>query len=336
MALLEIENLKVRYRTRHGEVEAVRGISYVLHAGETLAVIGESGSGKSAHALAIGGLLPNYARTEGSIRFEQRELVDLEPRQWRTLRGNRIGFVFQNPMAALNPVLSIGHQLTDGLRTHQHLDRRQARSRAFELLETVHIPDAGRVLRQYPHQLSGGMQQRVCIAMAVGLRPSLLVADEPTTALDVSVQAGIVELIREMKDAYGMAVLWITHDIALAASFADTMQVMYAGRVLERGPVRDIFRDPRNAYTQALLRALPSNHPPGAEALYTIPGQPPAAYEQVKGDPFAPRNPLATERCFREAPPLQPVPDGAPEHLVAAWYDARLSRQQTAEGDARP
>jgi peptide/nickel transport system ATP-binding protein/oligopeptide transport system ATP-binding protein len=329
MALLEIDNLAVHFQTPSGTVHAVRGISYVIESGETLAVIGESGSGKSVHALAIAGLLPKGAQVSGVIRFQGCDLLRATERELRGLRGSKIGFVFQNPMDSLNPVLSVGQQLVDSLRTHLRLSRKSARIRGLELLELVHMPEPAKAWEMYPHQLSGGLQQRVCIAIAIACEPCLLIADEPTTALDVTVQAGIVGLIDELKKKFGMAVLWITHDLALTASIADTIQVMYAGKIVERGPTRAIFNNVRNAYTNALLHAIPSPSYGSNARLSSLPGVPPSVYEQIKGDPFAPRNRFATERCFEEMPPLVPVAEGDPKHLVAAWYDLRQTKART-------
>jgi peptide/nickel transport system ATP-binding protein/oligopeptide transport system ATP-binding protein len=329
MALLEIENLAVQFPSASGTVYAVRDLSYSIESGETLAVIGESGSGKSVHALAIAGLLPLAAQVSGAVRFLGSDLLKASERELRHLRGSKIGFVFQNPMDSLNPVLTVGQQIADSVRTHLRLNRKAAYARGLELLERVQMPEPTRTWRMYPHQLSGGLQQRVCIAIAIACEPRLLIADEPTTALDVTVQAGIVELIHTLKRQLGMAVLWITHDLALTASIADTIQVMYAGKILERGPKHSIFRDPRNAYTQALLQAIPSSSRSPEGRLALLPGSPPSVYEPLVGDPFAPRNRFATERCFRQMPPLLPVEGGDPKHWAAAWYELRQANQRT-------
>ncbi|WP_420236958.1 ABC transporter ATP-binding protein [Telmatobacter bradus] len=335
MPLLEVDHLSVHFRSPSGTVYAVNDISYSLSEGETLVVIGESGSGKSVHALAIAGLLPPSpaTTTSGQIRFLGRNLTGLSGAELRRIRGSQIGYVFQDPMSSLNPVLTIGHQLEDVLRAHLQLSKNAARNRAAELLDLVHITAPLRVLRQYPHQLSGGMRQRVSIAIAIACKPKLLIADEPTTALDVTIQSQIVGLIRDLKRQLSMAVLWITHDMALTAGIADTVQVMYGGRLLERGPTRSIFADPRNAYTFGLLHSIPGAGQAKGTRLFQLSGQPPSAHTPPIGDPFAPRNPFATERCLREMPPLSPVSDGPPDHLVAAWYDLRTKLATSTVGD---
>jgi peptide/nickel transport system ATP-binding protein/oligopeptide transport system ATP-binding protein len=287
-------------------------------------VVGESGSGKSAHVLAMLGLIPMPPGriVRGEVWFKGRDLLRLDEEQQRQVRGRSIGFVFQDPMTSLNPVLTIGRQITEVLRQHLKLTPRQAHARAVELLELVGIRDAAMRLDQYPHEFSGGMRQRVMIAMALACEPALLIADEPTTALDVTVQAQIVELIEALKTRLRMAVIWITHDLGVLAGIADTVQVMYAGRIVERGPVRAVYKDPRHAYTLGLLRSLPQRHRPGAR-LTPIAGAPPSLRELPRGDPFAPRNPYATPRCWQEMPPLRQVPDGLTGHLAAAWYDLR-------------
>ncbi|MBN6151870.1 ABC transporter ATP-binding protein [Xanthomonas sp. AmX2] len=315
------------FTTPRGTVRIVHGVSYSVAAGETLAIVGESGSGKSVQALAIAGLLePKVARVSGRVMLGGRDLLALGEPALREIRGRDIGFVFQDPMTSLNPLLTIGRQLAEPLYRHLRLDREAARNRCLELLEQVGVDRASRRLQQYPHQLSGGQRQRVMIAIGIACRPRLLIADEATTALDVTVQAQIVDLLRELKDALGMALVWITHDMGVVARLADTVQVMYAGRIAERGPVDALFHDPRSAYTLGLLRSLPgsvSPRRPHGGRLRAIPGQPPDPFAPPPGDPFEPRNPYATERCRRELPPLRPAEDAAPGHLVAAWYDLR-------------
>lgn len=328
-ALLEVENLTVTFRTPKGPARVVRDLSYRLEAGETLAVVGESGSGKSVHALAIAGLLDPKAATieSGSVRLDGQDLLTLSPTDLQRLRGSRIGFVFQDPLRSLNPLMSIGRQIAEPLRLHLGLSVSHARRRCIELLERVGIDRPEARLRAYPHQLSGGQRQRVMIAIAIACGPGLLIADEATTALDVTVQAQIVDLVKSLTRDLGLATIWITHDLGVVARLADTVQVMYAGLILERGAVDDVFYDPRNAYTLGLLRSLPE-HAVGRR-LSAIPGQPPSPVDLPAGDPFAPRNPYATDRCGREAPPLLQAPDAAPGHLVAAWYDlpAAIARE---------
>jgi peptide/nickel transport system ATP-binding protein/oligopeptide transport system ATP-binding protein len=328
--LLEVRDLTIRFDTAGGTVHAVNDVSYALADGETLGVVGESGSGKSAHVLAMLGLVPRPpGRIErGRVMFEGRDLLTLSEAELRDVRGGRIGFIFQDPMTSLNPVLTIGRQIAEPVTRHLGLSMADAWKRAEELLALVGIAEPARRLKQYPHQFSGGMRQRVMIAIAIACNPKLLIADEPTTALDVTVQAQILSLVRDLKARLGMAVIWITHDMGVVAGLADNVQVMYAGRVVERGPVREIFKDPRNAYTWGLLQSLPERSLPedgrsSHRRLHQIQGQPPDLMAPPKGDPFAPRNPFATKRCFEEMPPLAQAPGAAPGHLVAAWYDLR-------------
>jgi peptide/nickel transport system ATP-binding protein/oligopeptide transport system ATP-binding protein len=270
------------------------------------------------------GLIPRPpGRIEsGQVLFEGRDLLKLSDEQMRLVRGKEIAMIFQDPMTSLNPVLTIGTQITEALRLHLGMNNSQARKRAAELLDLVGIPDAGKRLNDYPHQFSGGMRQRVMIAMGLSCNPKLLIADEPTTALDVTIQAQIIELVKQLKDEFNMAIIWVTHDLGVVAGIADTVQVMYAGRVVERGPTREVFQDTRNAYTLGLLRSLPRLDRKG-ERLVQIEGSPPDMRIPPKGDPFAPRNPYATPRCFEEIPPLVPVVAGHPEHMSANWYDLR-------------
>ena len=329
--LMEVRDLEVRFYTEEGTVYAVNGVGYDLKEGETLGVVGESGSGKSVHALSIMGLIPNPPGkvTSGSVVFRGRDLLKLPRHQMRLIRGAEIAMIFQDPMTSLNPVLTIGRQITEALELHIGMDRRQARARAVELLDMVGIPDVNRRLDDYPHQFSGGQRQRIMIAMALSCNPQLLIADEPTTALDVTVQAEIVDLVKRLSQELGMAMIWITHDLGVAAGLSDTIQVMYAGTVVERGPAEVIFKDPRHAYTLGLLNSLPAvNEKRGTKRLEPIAGSPPDMREFPDRDPFAPRNPYATERCWKERPMLRQAPDSHPEHLVAAWYDLREVTQK--------
>ena len=321
--LLQVRNLTVAFETSGGIVHAVNEVSYTLEEGETLGIVGESGSGKSVHALAMLGLIPCPPGriVAGEVIFEGRDLLRLSETELRDLRGGRIGFVFQDPMTSLNPVLTVGRQLIEELTRHLGLSTRAARDRAVELLDLVGIADPARRINQYPHQFSGGMRQRVMIAIGVACNPKLLIADEATTALDVTVQAQVLDLARDLKRRLGTTIIWITHDMGVVAGLADTVQVMYGGRIMERGPVRSIFKDPRSAYTWGLLRSLPRAERRAEGRLYQIPGQPPDLTAMPVGDPFAQRNPFATERCFREVPPLRDVAGGASGHQVAAWYD---------------
>lgn len=324
--LMDIQDLVVRFYTQEGTVYAVNGVSYQLHEGETLGVVGESGSGKSVHSLAIMGLIPNPPGKveQGKVMFEGRDLLKLSQEQLRQIRGREIAMIFQDPMTSLNPVLTIGSQITEALKLHLGMTEKQSRNRTTELLQLVGITDAKRRLDDYPHQFSGGMRQRVMIAMALSCNPKLLIADEPTTALDVTIQAQILELVRDLKTEFNMAIIWITHDLGVVAGIADTINVMYGGRIVERGPIEAVFKDTRSAYTYGLLRSLPRlDKRGGGQRLMQIEGSPPDMRIEPKGDSFASRNPWATERCFEETPPLKPVDDGHPDHYVAAWYDLR-------------
>ncbi len=338
--LLQVRDLTVRFDTMDGTVHAVSGVSYDLMPGETLAVVGESGSGKSVHVLAMMGLIPKPPGriAAGQVLFQGRDLLALPEREMRSLRGGKIGMIFQDPMSSLNPVLTVGFQVVESLRKHMGLSRRAAWARAVELLDLVGITDPHRRVKQYPHQFSGGMRQRAMIAIGIACDPMLLIADEPTTALDVTVQAQILELVRKLQKQLGMAMIWITHDMGVVAGIADTVQVMYGGRILERGPVRAVFQDTRSAYTWGLLRSLPDHDAApaagnaAAKRLVQIPGYPPDMLRPPAGDPFAPRNVYATERCQLEMPPLVQAADAAEGHLVAAWYDLRAARAAAAQG----
>lgn len=329
--LLEVKNLSVALNTEQGIGRAVSDVSYGLRRGETLGIVGESGSGKSLHVLAMLGLLPRAAEvTSGQVLFEGADLLRLTSRQLCDVRGRSIGMIFQNPMTSLDPVMPVGRQVAEVLVRHKGLSWQRALNRVIELLELVGITDAGRRVRQYPHQFSGGMRQRVMIAIALACEPSLLIADEATTALDVTVQAQVLDLVRDLKERLGTAVIWITHDMGVVAGIADTVQVMYGGSIMERGPVRAVFHNPCSAYSWSLLKSLPRFDQEQRDRLYQIAGQPPSPFALPPGDPFAPRNPFATVRCATERPPLRDVGD-VPEHQVAAWYDLpAVLRQQGA------
>ncbi|CDP54082.1 ABC transporter ATP-binding protein [Paradevosia shaoguanensis] len=328
--LLEIKHLTVEFATSAGVLHAVNDVSYALEAGETLGIVGESGSGKSVHALAMVGLIPSPPGrvVSGEVLFDGVDLLKLPERELRDLRGRQIGFVFQDPMTSLNPVLTVGRQIMEPLRRHLKLSHAAARNRAKELLDLVGIIDPEKRLDDFPHEFSGGMRQRVMIAIGISCEPKLLIADEATTALDVTVQAQILELVRDLKRKIGTTVIWITHDMGVVAGLADTVQVMYGGRIMERGPVRAIFKDPRSAYTWGLLRSLPGKLTAADQRLYQIPGSPPNMIHPPAGDPFAPRNQFATERCRTEVPPLRQVEGGVPGHEVAAWYDLPSALKQ--------
>lgn len=327
--LMDVQDLVVRFYTQEGTVYAVNGVSYKINEGETLGIVGESGSGKSVHALAIMGLIPQPpGKVEsGQVFFEGRDLLALSKEQMRLVRGKEIAMIFQDPMTSLNPVLKIGTQITEALKLHLGMNNDQSRRRAAELLDLVGIPDASKRLDDYPHQFSGGMRQRVMIAIGLSCNPKLLIADEPTTALDVTIQAQIIELIKQLKDEFNMAIIWITHDLGVVAGIADRVSVMYGGRIMEIGPTKEVFQDTRSAYTRGLLQSLPRLDGSNTK-LVSIEGAPPDMRVPPVGDPFAPRNPYATERCFEEMPPLKPVEGGHPEHLAAAWYDLRAEERK--------
>jgi peptide/nickel transport system ATP-binding protein len=321
MALLEIEQLQTHFRTQDGVNRAVDGISFHVNEGETLAVVGESGCGKSVTAMSILRLVPEPpAKIAGSIRFQGKDLLKFSEREMRSIRGNEISMIFQEPMTSLNPVLTIGRQLGETLRLHEGLDRKAAETRAVEMLALVGIPEPRWRLREYPHQLSGGMRQRVMIAMALACNPKLLIADEPTTALDVTIQAQILDLMRDLKHRVGAAIILITHDLGIVAEVAERVMVMYAGRKLEEAPVAKLFRTPRHPYTRGLLGAVPklgSSLTGSATRLAEIPGLVPSLKHRIKGCVFASRCAHATELCHQVAPALE---SKAPGHLAACHY----------------
>jgi oligopeptide/dipeptide ABC transporter ATP-binding protein len=318
--LLSVRDLRVRIGTKRGVAEVLNGLSYDLRAGETLAIVGESGSGKSIGVLSLLGLVPQPpARITGEVRFEGRDLLSLPDAELRHVRGNRIGMVFQDPMTSLNPVLTIGRQVTESMQLHRGLDDAAARRRAVELLDRVGIPAAERRLDDYPHQLSGGMRQRVMIAIALACDPAILIADEATTALDVTIQAQILDLVAELQRDLGMAVIWITHDLGVVAGIADRILVLYAGQVLEAAGVDDLYQRPRHPYTQGLLASLPVLGEERPETLVAIPGLPPDPTDLPPGCAFAPRCPhRLDDRCLTERPPLREV---APGHLSRCFYE---------------
>jgi peptide/nickel transport system ATP-binding protein len=309
-------------------VRAVDGVSYSVRAGETLAVVGESGCGKSVTALSILRLIasPPGRIVGGTIRFQGANLLDFSDAGMRAIRGNEISMIFQEPMTSLNPVLTIGRQIAETLMLHQRLDHKAALARAVEMLKLVHIPEAERRIGQYPHELSGGMRQRVMIAMALACNPKLLIADEPTTALDVTIQAQILDLMRELKAKIGAAIILITHDLGVVAEMAERVVVMYAGRKAEEAPVDSLFSAPQHPYTKGLLNSVPQlgetlkEHP--RERLMEIPGMVPSLRTEIVGCAFAPRCPLATERCRAEAPALE---EKRPAHIAACHHSDRVA-----------
>jgi oligopeptide transport system ATP-binding protein len=306
----------------------VNGISYDLGRGETLGVVGESGCGKSVSNLALMRLLPKPAGriTSGSIRFQQEEILELSEDAVRAMRGNRMAMIFQDPMTSLNPVLTIERQVTEVLETHRKLKRTGAITRAVELLELVGIPAAKRRLRDFPHQFSGGMRQRVMIAMALACDPELLIADEPTTALDVTIQAQILDLMRSAVAERGTALILITHDLGVVAGTAQRINVMYAGHIVERAATGDLYGRPRHPYTVGLLRSIPRLDEQGRGELVPIQGQPPDLSREIRGCPFADRCFNVLDRCREEMPPLEQAPRATDDHLVACWNPAEGER----------
>jgi oligopeptide/dipeptide ABC transporter ATP-binding protein len=303
--LLSVRDLTVAFDVRQGSFDAVRDVSFEVRSGRTLGIVGESGSGKSVTAMAIMQLLPESARlTTGHIRFAGRELQGLSERQMRSVRGREIAMVFQDPMASLNPILTIGHQVMEPLQLQLGLSRAAARTRAEELLSLVRIPSPGQIMRAYPHELSGGMRQRVMIAIALSCGPELLIADEPTTALDVTTQAQILELLRDLQQRLHMSILLITHDLGVIAEFADDVMVMYSGRVVERSPVAALFDRPGHPYTEGLLRSMPPLDDEDRETLPAIEGNVPSPFALPSGCAFHPRCPYAWDECRRGVPPF--------------------------------
>jgi oligopeptide/dipeptide ABC transporter ATP-binding protein len=325
--LLDVRGLRTRFTTRRGIVPAVDDVSLDIHEGETVALVGESGCGKSMTALSIMRLVPAPAGriAAGQIRFRERDLLALTEEDMRRVRGREIAMIFQEPMTSLNPVLSIGRQLTEGLEIHLKMTSGQARRRSVELLAMVGIPDPGRRLDQYPHQFSGGMRQRMMIAMALACEPALILADEPTTALDVTIQAQILELLKDLSRRFGVAMLIITHNLGVVARYADRVNVMYAGKIVERGTARELYARPRHPYTLGLLRSVPRLDEPRRARLDPIDGQPPDLTRLPPGCAFIARCAYRVERCQREVPPLAPVE--ADGHVTACWETDRLVKE---------
>ena len=320
--LLEVNDLKTRFHTAEGTIYAVNGISFRLGEGETLAVVGESGCGKSVSVQSLLGLIPIPPGeiAAGSAAYRGRDLLKMAEAEMERVRGKEIAMIFQDPMTSLNPVLTIGKQITESLEKHIKMDRDAAVRRAVELLEWVGLPDPARRLSDYPHEFSGGMRQRVMIAMALACGPSLLIADEPTTALDVTIQAQIVELVKRLRQEVGMAMIWITHDLGVVAGLAERVIVMYAGFIVEEADVDSLYEDPRHPYTLALLAALPRVDRRRDRHLKSIPGAPPNLLVEPHGCPFAPRCERVIERCWTENPRLEAV---APRHRIACWVDVQ-------------
>ena len=323
--LLDIRNLTTRFYTQDGIVHAVNGISYSLDKGETLGVVGESGCGKSVSMLSVMRLIPDPPGkiNDGQVFFYERDLLKLSQEEMRYVRGADIAMVFQDPMTSLNPVLTIGFQIVEALKLHQGMNDKEARDRAAEVLSLVGIPNATERLDDYPHQFSGGMRQRAMIAMALSCNPLLLIADEPTTALDVTIQAQIIDLVKRLQEQLGMAVIWITHDLGVVARLARRVIVMYAGYIIEDASVKDVYNSPRHPYTIGLLGSLPRLDAAPGNKLFSIPGQPPDLVALPQGCPFAPRCSFAKKHCQHENPTLQSIGNG---HTVACWEHDRTER----------
>ncbi len=323
--LLEISDLRTHFFTQEGVVKAVDGVSFELEAGETLALVGESGCGKSVSALSIMRLIPDPPGKiiGGEVLFEGENLLDLPDDDIRRVRGRHIAMVFQEPMTSLNPVLTVERQLTESLELHLSLNKREARMEAVRRLEEVGIPDAVSRARQYPHQFSGGMRQRVMIAMALSCGPQIVIADEPTTALDVTIQAQILELMKSLTQERGVALIIITHNLGVVARYADRVNVMYAGKIIERGSAKEVYYNPRHPYTIGLLNSVPRLDLPRKERLDPIEGQPPDLGNLGEGCSFRDRCRYSEERCVQEIPPLTQVSDG---HSSACWVSPSLNR----------
>ncbi len=313
--LLEVKDLKISFSTYDGVVQAVRGVNFDIKKGETLAIVGESGSGKSVTTKAIMQLLPEHSKLEGEILFNGDDIAKKSDKQMQKVRGQEISMIFQDPMTSLNPTLKIGTQIMEPLIKHQKMNRSQARKRTIELLELVGIPNPEQRIKQYPHQFSGGMRQRVVIAIALACNPKLLIADEPTTALDVTIQAQILDLMKEIQKKTDTSIIFITHDLGVVANVADRVAVMYAGKIVEIGTVDEIFYNPKHPYTWGLLGSMPTLDS-NEDELFAIPGTPPDMTNPPKGDAFAPRNRYALEIDVEMEPPMFKVSD---THYAATW-----------------
>ncbi len=326
--LLQVQDLETHFHTRGGTVHAVNGVSFSLHEGETLGIVGESGSGKSVTVMSMLRLIPTPPGkvVAGQAYYRDKDLLKMTDQEIRHLLGCEISMIFQDPMTSFNPVLTIGRQVGEPLEIHQGVSARAARSRATEILEMVGIPGAEKRLEDYPHQFSGGMRQRVMIAMALICSPQVLIADEPTTALDVTIQAQILDLVKRLRNELGMAMIWITHDLGIIAGLADRVMVMYGGLIIEKVPVRELYQDPQHPYTIGLLGSLPRLDRTGHHRLTSIDGLPPVLYDKPASCPFAPRCIYSIERCWAENPPLQPLTE---DHLVACWVDPQTRRERS-------
>jgi oligopeptide/dipeptide ABC transporter ATP-binding protein len=334
--LLDVNDLSVDFTTEDGIVRAVGGVTFTLDRGQVLGIVGESGSGKSVTAMTIMGLTRDVnARFGGEVVYQGRNLLDISDTEMQDYRGNEIGMIFQDPMTSLNPVYRIGEQIVEAIQAHEKVDKRVAQKRSVELLRQVGIPNPESRVDDFPHQFSGGMRQRAMIAMALSCNPSILIADEPTTALDVTIQAQIVELIAQLKDDFNSAVIMITHDLGVVADIADEILVMYAGRVVERAKTRDLFYNPQMPYTWGLLGSIPRLDRPRPERLHSIKGAPPSLINMPEGCKFRPRCPHAFEKCIEE-PALENRVE-TPGHLDRCWLDVEYKRAHRADsisGDA--
>jgi oligopeptide transport system ATP-binding protein len=319
--ILQVENLETRFKTSDGMVYAVNGVTFDLYEGESLGVVGESGCGKSVTMMSLLQLIPQPPGiiAGGQAMFHGKDLLQLKADEIRDVRGSQIGMIFQDPMTSLNPVLTIGKQVSEPLMLHLKMNKAEALDRVVELLKLVGIPEAEKRLNQYPHQFSGGMRQRVMIAMALACNPQILIADEPTTALDVTIQAQIVDLVKRLRNELGMSVIWITHDLGVVAGFAERVIVMYAGYIIEEAYVKELYANPSHPYTVGLLHSLPRLDAEGRHRLADIPGLPPVLIEKPKGCPFAPRCPYVFDRCV-ENPPLVEV---GVKHRSACWWNIK-------------
>ncbi|MGB3703403.1 MAG: ABC transporter ATP-binding protein [Anaerolineales bacterium] len=325
--ILEVKDLIVQFHTQDGIVHAVNGVSYAAEAGQTLGIVGESGCGKSVSVLSAMRLIPEPPGkiVAGEIMYKGQDLLKLDKASIQDIRGNEIAMVFQDPMTSFNPVLTIGQQVSESTIFHLGFDQKEAREKSVELLELVGIPGAEERIDDYPHQFSGGMRQRAMIAMALACNPSLLIADEPTTALDVTIQAQIVELVKGLSDQFEMSIIWITHDLGVIAEIADRVVVMYAGYVVEEADVYNLFDHPSHPYTLALLKSLPRVDAVSKEKLAVIPGAPPDCLSLPPGCPFAPRCTFTIERCQQENPALQQI---NLDHEIACWVDITSGRER--------
>ena len=329
--VLQVQNLSTSFFTDDGEVRAVRNVSFDLHPGETLAIVGESGSGKSVTALSILGLVQRPGEiVGGKILFKEQDLVQMPTEELREIRGRDIAMIFQDPLSSLNPVLRVGFQIDEAMRAHDKIPADRVEARSIELLTEVRVPDAARRTKDYPHQFSGGMRQRAMIAMGLANRPDILIADEPTTALDVTVQAQILELLRDLNEDMGTSIMLITHNLGVVAGLCQRVLVMYAGEIVEEGPVEQIFESPQHPYTWSLLRSLPRIDADRRERLRSIEGLPPDLIALPPGCKFSPRCPFRLERCFRDEPRLVEVGSG---RRASCWVTMKRAHAEMGAGD---